>query len=414
MGLASPSPFRYHAEMAERPTSSFSLNMLNLAGYFIVPAVGIPMLADLFRSDAPGRWLASGLLALFTLFYATRERILKAAPWGSYLYTSVQTLLITALLAMPLHPLIVVVLFFVLSAEVTMMYPPRAIVAWLTLFSLITFIAYAAVGGIRSALVVTPIYVAGYAFFAIFALQTAKAESARAESERLLLELQSAHRQLQAYAAQAEELAVQQERNRLAREMHDTLGHRLTVSSVQLQAAQRLIPSAPERAGQMVGAVLEEIRAGLGELRRTVATLRAPVEADLALGPALKRLTDDFQRATDVAVHLSVADDLPELAANQRRALYRGAQEGLTNIQKHANARAAWVDLTRADGAVTLRVRDNGVGLDASAGNQAGFGLSGLYERATQLGGSLTVGPAPDGGVELLMTLPLAPEQTHG
>lgn len=398
--------------MAERSTSRFSLNMLNLAGYFIVPAVGIPMLADLFRNDAPGRWLASGLLALFTLIYAGRERVLNAAPWGAYLYTSVQTLVVLALLAIPPHQLIVVVLFFVLSSEVTMMYPPRVIAGWLTLFSLITLVAYVRVGGIDAA-AAAPIYVAGYIFFAIFAHQTARAESAREESERLLLELQAAHRQLQDYAAQAEELAVQQERNRLAREMHDTLGHRLTVSSVQLQAAQRLIPSAPERAGQMVGAVLEEIRAGLGELRRTVATLRTPVEADLALGPALKRLTDDFQQATGIAVHLSVAGDLPELAANQRHALYRGAQEGLTNIQKHAGARDAWVDLSRADGTVTLRVRDNGAGLAASAGDQAGFGLPGLYERAAQLGGQLSVGPAPAGGAELLMILPATPEHPH-
>ncbi|HRI56551.1 MAG TPA: sensor histidine kinase [Anaerolineae bacterium] len=399
--------------MAERSSSQFSLSMLNLAGYFIVPAVAIPMLAELFRNDAPGRWLASGLLALFTLFYAGRERVLKAAPWGAYLYTSVQTLVVVALLAIPPHQLIVVVLFFVLSSEVTMMYPPRVIAGWLTLFSLITLVAYVRVGGSDAAAAV-PIYVAGYIFFAIFAHQTARAENARAESERLLLELQAAHRQLQDYAAQAEELAVQQERNRLAREMHDTLGHRLTVSSVQLQAAQRLIPSAPERAGQMVGAVLEEIRAGLGELRRTVATLRTPVEADLALGPALKRLTDDFQRATGIAIQLSVADDLPELTASQRHALYRGAQEGLTNIQKHAGAGAAWIDLICVDGTVALRVRDDGLGLAANAGDQTGFGLPGLYERATQLGGQLTVGSAPAGGVELLMTLPLAPEQSHG
>jgi signal transduction histidine kinase len=399
--------------MTDRSSSRFSLDMLNLAGYFIVPAVGIPMLWELFRNDAPGRWLASALLAAFTIAYSQRSRIVEAGKWGAYAYTSLQTLLVAGLLAVPPHQLIVVVLFFVLSSEVTMMYPPRAVVAWITLFSAITLVAYGAIAG-AGGLMAVPIYIAGYIFFAIFAQQTARAESARAESERLLGELQDAHRQLQEYAAQAEELAVQQERNRLAREMHDTLGHRLTVSSVQLQAAQRLLPGAPEKASEMVGAVLEEIREGLRELRRTVATLRAPVEADLALEPAVKRLAASFQEATGIAVHLAVADDLPTLGANQRHALYRGAQEGLTNIQKHAGACDVWVELSRSNGAVALRVRDNGVGILASAGDQAGFGLHGLRERAAQLGGQVTVQSGQAGGAELLITLPLAPEQSHG
>jgi signal transduction histidine kinase len=290
-----------------------------------------------------------------------------------------------------------------------MMYPPRVVAAWITLFTVITLVAYVAVSG-PSGLVAVPIYAAGYVFFAIFAQQTAKAEAARVESERLLLELQEAHSQLQAYASQAEELAVQQERNRLAREMHDTLGHRLTVSSVQLQAAQRLIPSAPDRAEQMVGAVLEEIREGLGELRRTVATLRAPVEADLALGPALKRLAGGFEQATGIAVHLTVPDDLPNLASSQRHALYRGAQEGLTNIQKHASAQDAWVELIQHHDAVALLVRDNGIGLTDGA---AGFGLHGLRERASLLGGQLSVQSTPGGGAELILTLPVTAERNH-
>lgn len=398
--------------MSDQSSSRYSLNWLNLTGYFILPAVGIPLLWDLFRANAPARWLASGLLAAFAVVYSLRERIVGRWSRGAYLYTTLETLLIVALLAIPPHQLIAVVLFFVLSAEVTMMYRPRVVAAWIGIFSLITLAAHVAAAG-PGGWVAVPIYVAGYIFFASFAQQTARAESARAESERLLAELQAAHHQLQVYAAQVEELAVQQERNRLAREMHDTLGHRLTVSAVQLQAAQRLISGAPDRAMQMVGAVLEEIREGLGELRRTVATLGAPVEADLALGPALKRLAIRFEAATGIAVHLTVAEDLPELASHYRHALYRGAQEGLTNIQKHAAARDAWVDLSRHNGAVALLVRDNGVGLDSNDDDTVGFGLHGLRERAAQLGGHLTVQSTSGGGAELVLTLPVVQEERH-
>ncbi len=398
--------------MSDQTSSRFSLDMLNLAGYFIVPAVGIPILWDLFQSDDPNRWFVSGLLALFTVAYSLRSRIVGDRPWGAYLYTSLQTVLILALIVLTPRHLIAVVLFFVLSAEVTMMYSSRMVAVWIGLFTLITALAFLAAGGPGS-LIAVPIYAAGYVFFAIFANQTAKAEAARADSERLLQELQAAHRQLQDYAAQAEELAVQRERNRLAREMHDTLGHRLTVSSVQLQAAQRLIPSAPDRAADMVGAVLEEIRDGLRELRSTVATLRAPVEADLALGPALKRLAGGFEQATGIKVHLTVAENLPDLEPNQRHALYRGAQEGLTNIQKHANARDAWVELARHNGDVRLLVRDNGVGLAGDISTATGFGLHGLRERAAQLGGQASVQPAPAGGVDLTLILPLDAENAH-
>jgi signal transduction histidine kinase len=399
--------------MPDKSSSRFSLDLLNLAGYFIVPAVGIPMLWDLFQSNDPNRWLVSGVLALFTLVYSLRSQIVENRKLGAYFYTSLQTILIIVLIVLSPQQLIAVVLFFVLSAEVTMMYPPRIVAAWIALFTAITLVAYLAVSGL-SGLVAVPIYAAGYVFFAIFAQQTARAEAARAESERLLLQLQEAHSQLQEYASQAEELAVQQERNRLAREMHDTLGHRLTVSSVQLQAAQRLIPSAPDRANEMVGAVLEEVREGLRELRSTVATLRAPVEADLALEPALKRLAGSFEQATGIAVHLVVPADLPPLTASQRHALYRGAQEGLTNIQKHAAAGEAWIELARTNGTVALLVRDNGAGLSGAGNGAAGFGLHGLRERAAQLGGDLSISPAPAGGAEMKLTLPLPQEAPHG
>ncbi len=398
--------------MHEQPAARHSHSWLSLAAYFIIPAVGIPLLWGLFREDAPTRWIISGLLALFALLFVLRDRYVDRWRSAAWVYTLAQTLIVTALLAIPPHQMIATVLFFALSAEVTMMYQPRVAAVWIGVFSLITLVSYTIIAGF-SGLISAPIYVAGYIFFALFARQTANAEQARAESDRLLRELQEAHDQLQTYAAQAEELAVQQERNRLAREMHDTLGHRLTVSSVQLQAAQRLIPSAPERAGEMVGAVLEEIREGLRELRRTVATLRAPVEADLALGPALKRLAGNFEEATGIAVHLALADDLPSLSPSQRHALYRGAQEGLTNVQKHASAQDAWIELARVDGVVALHVRDNGVGVTEGGDGPAGFGLHGLRERAAQLGGNLAMQPAIGGGIELVLTLPVSEEQAH-
>ena len=371
----------YHSEtMSPQPSDRPSPNLLNLSAYFIIPAIGLPMLWQMFQENDPNRWIASGLLAAFTVMLFVRDRIFTRSNMGCYVYTAVQTALVTALVWLPPHQLIAVVLFFMLSAEASMMFPPRALAVWIALFSLITFVAYLTLSD-GMGLVAVPMYVAGYIFFAVFAQQTARAEAARAESQKLLDQLQEAHRQLQDLSAQAEDLAVSQERNRLAREMHDTLGHRLTVASVQLQAVERLITTEPARAIQMTGSAREQVKEALADLRHTVATLRAPLEADLALVPALKRLAGSFEQATGIVVQLALPERAPELPAPYRQALYRGAQEGLTNIQKHAQATLVWVLLAQQTSAVTLTVRDNGVGLNGK-----------------QLDGLRTARPAGTGG----------------
>jgi signal transduction histidine kinase len=209
-----------------------------------------------------------------------------------------------------------------------------------------------------------------------------------------------------------EELAVVDERNRLAREMHDTLGHRLTVAAVQLEGAQRLIPQDPERAAGMVGVVREQVSEALSELRRTVATLRAPLEEDLRLRSALQRLVNHFVEATGVTVHLMLPEERPELPDPYRMALYRAAQEALTNVQRHSKAREVWFQLTQQDSRITLLIGDNGVGPAQTSYQGAGFGLRGLEERATRLGGQVHLDPRPGGGTQLHFSLPLPQEST--
>ena len=132
--------------------------------------------------------------------------------------------------------------------------------------------------------------------FAAFASSLLQANRARLEAQQLLSDLQAAHRQLQEYAAQVEELAVAQERNRLSRDLHDTLGHRLTVSIVQLEGAERLIAGAPERASKMVNSVRQQLNEGLREVRRTVGMLRTPVTTDLSLPRRFTNLQSTSRR----------------------------------------------------------------------------------------------------------------------
>ena len=299
------------------------------------------------------------------------------------------------------------VLFIPPIVQAILLLPLREGVAWVVTFTLVAAMTFAVGINLGEGVVAIFLYGVLYAFIAAFASALTRVDAARRESQRLLGELQDAHEQLQAGALRMEEMAVVEERNRLAREMHDTLGHRLTVAAVQLEAAQRLCPTDAGRATRMVGTVREQVQEALRELRATVATLRTPVEADLHLRSALRRLVDQFEGATGMTVHRVLPEALPELPDAHRMALFRAAQEALTNVQKHAAATQVWLVLSLGEGAdaVSLLVSDDGNGVVANG--EGGFGLVGLRERADLLGGELHVEPRSGGGTQLSFRLPL-------
>ncbi|MEN8172200.1 MAG: sensor histidine kinase [Chloroflexota bacterium] len=393
-------------KLTDRFPALKKFSMLNASPNIVLIAVAIPSLIAYFSESHEYRWIALGLFFIFGFFLSVREQALRFSQLSPAVYLGIQTIVIVSLLALPPHYPFTIILFFIISAEASMLYPTRISVLWIFLYIIITavFIFYGQ--GTQAAIYSLPIYAGGYIFFAAFAASTAKAERARAESQALLGELREAHKKLQVYAAQAESLAVAEERNRMAREMHDTLGHRLTVAIVQLEGAQRLTAEDPSRAVEIMGTVHQQMREALGELRSTVATLREPLEADLSLTSALKRLGDDFQKATEIEVKMIFAYNLPEFPDAYRVAIYRGAQEGLTNIQRHAQADSIHLRLALDDvDGVRLQVSDNGIGIPADA-QKMGFGLLGLQERAEQLNGEMRLEANPDGGAQICLCLP--------
>jgi len=381
---------------------------LDRLSYFVtIYAVGLAGLALIWQRPpfAHALWLTGLILVYMALSsFSMSPRIHNHKP-RIHALLSLQTGLVTALVLLEPETNFFIIWFYLQTVYALITLPMREAYVWLALFTLGTLgllvNAYGWLGGMTGAIV----YTSGFIFFWAFANLTRRAHAAREESERLLAELQQAHRSLQEYAAKAEALAVAEERNRLAREMHDTLGHRLTVSAVQLEAAERLIPSQPQRAAEMVATVRGQVRAALHELRQTVAALRQPLEDNLPLERALPRLVTDFQQAAGLPVHLDMPAALPPLTPRQRLTLFRAAQEGLTNIHKHAAAARAWVRLEAAAGRITLQVADDGRGPQDDG--RGGFGLRGLEERAQVLGGALRFGPRPQGGTLLEITLPL-------
>ena len=395
--------------MTETSDSPARIDLMNLSGYIVLAALTMTGLWVFIAGEHPYRGVAALILALFAVL-----SLLPDAWLGGFkvtypnLYIGLMSGLVVALTLLPPATPWFVVMFFLLSPEVMLRFSRQVGYAWVGAFCALTIVIFflsgdGALGMVLQAL----IYIAGYFFFAAFATQTAFANEARVESQRLLAELQAAHARLQAYAAQAEELAAAEERNRLAREMHDTLGHALTMSVVQLEGAQRLVESDPSRAAKIIGTVREELRGELAELRRTLTALRAPLEVELPLSQAFTRLSGRFEEVTRLPVRLSLPAVIPDLSAEYRQVFYRAAQEGLTNVQRHAQAHQVDLVLTLTDDWLTLAVCDDGIGMQADAA-QVGFGLRGLQERAAQLGGTFTVDARPGGGTQLQFALPLS------
>jgi signal transduction histidine kinase len=377
-----------------------------VTSYVLLVAAGVVGLRFQPPPSTALRWLVVILLAAVAILQLLMPR--GGSPtWRIHLYLAVHGSLVAALMFIQPGWTMYPVLYIAPIIWGILALPLREGAAWIGIYVLAAAASFAVGINLEEGLIALFLYGVLYTFFGAFARAWARADASRRESQGLLEELRQAHLQLQDHALRAEEMAVVEERNRLAREMHDTLGHRLTVASVQLEAAERLCPTDPLRAESLVSTVREEVREALSELRASVATLRSPIEADLQLRSALRRLMDHFEEATGITVHRALPDTMPALADFQRVALYRSAQEALTNIQKHAGAGRVWLVLTVTEGAISLLVGDDGKGVSRTPG-PGGFGLQGLRERAEQLGGELHLEPRPGGGTQLSFRLPLA------
>jgi signal transduction histidine kinase len=254
-----------------------------------------------------------------------------------------------------------------------------------------------------------------YILGVVLTLAALRQSSARRRAEALYQDLCQAHQQLQVLHQQAQELAVTQERNRLAREIHDSIAHYLTIVNVQLEAAEKLGTDQVENALNYVQRARRLTVECLQEVRSSVASLRAPTLERLFLPNALEQLAAGFTENTGIPVQFRVnlPDATAPLAPEVALALYRTAQEGLTNVEKHARATKVYLVLSGSDGGIELTIHDNGIGISGQyPEDRNGFGLLGIRERIELLGGHLHIGPGIDGaGVILKVFLPNSEKQ---
>lgn len=246
----------------------------------------------------------------------------------------------------------------------------------------------------------------GVVFVGIFTHVLAQADRARLQMQQMAERLDGLNQQLREYAVQAEELATTKERNRLAREIHDSLGHFLTVINVQLEAARVVLDSDQQAAYRALEKAQTLVKDGLSEVRRSVAALRASPMEGQPLTTAIERLVEECQES-GIRCEWKVSGEVRELPARIEHALYRAVQEGLTNVRKHARASSVKVELDyAAENEVSLLIEDNGVGLDLDK-VEDGFGLFGLRERVHLLNGRVSLRGAKSEGASLEVVIPV-------
>jgi two-component system, NarL family, sensor kinase len=204
-------------------------------------------------------------------------------------------------------------------------------------------------------------------------------------------------------------LGAVEERNRLAREIHDTLAQGLTATGLQLESAEALLDDASgaERAREPLRRALSLTRSNLDEARRSVLDLRAAPLEGRSLPEALRTLADRWEAETGVNTRFKAINGSHPLPPRAEVALYRICQEALTNVARHAHARRVTVRLVITPDRVRLVVQDDGHGFDPSRVGDERHGLVGMRERAGTIGGSLEVESIPDGGTRVEVMVPL-------
>jgi signal transduction histidine kinase len=257
--------------------------------------------------------------------------------------------------------------------------------------------------GVADALAIGVSLAPAVLFVIIFVRLWLNAEEAREKTQTLADQLESANRQLATYATQAEELATTTERNRLAREIHDSLGHYLTVINVQIEAARVVMAQNPEQAADALNKAQKLTQEGLASVRQSVAALRESPLGGRSLPEAIAILAEET-RNSGIVTEFEMKGERRPLGPNTELTLYRVVQEGLTNVRKHA--RASRVDLTldyRDDHRIQVIIQDNGIGSRTT--NNGGFGLLGVRERVLLLDGKMSFETAPGEGFKLVVTV---------
>ncbi|MER5389015.1 sensor histidine kinase [Saccharopolyspora sp. NPDC002686] len=379
------------------------------AGFLLLLVIATTR-AWLTHPTGPIGWLAAGGAALLTIVYGAGALLRPALHrrWLAMTWLAVVTAVWAGLLIIsPDFSWLAFPLFFL---HLHLLRGRHALVAVVVVTGLVVAAQGWRSGTWSLGMVLGPIIGSGVAVIITWGYAAIYAESQRRQD--LIDDLTRTRAELATTQHQA---GVAAERERLAREIHDTLAQGLSSIVLLLRAAETALPPEAGKARARITEAHRTAADNLDEARRFVQDLRPPSLSDAGLPQALDRLCTNTARETGIDCHLHTNGAPVALPSSYEVALLRAAQASLSNVARHAHAATAVVTLGYLDTEVTLDIYDDGTGFDPTTARTAtdgsGYGLTGLRERVTALGGSMAVESAPGDGTAVAIRLPLTPEE---
>jgi signal transduction histidine kinase len=341
-------------------------------------------------------------LTIFVVLFVIEPLLSRQSHRWTHIYLGVQMIVVSYLMLIPPYADYFAVLFVAIIMQAIFVLPEKIGIRWVIAITLIMtgLILYghgfaAGIGFIIN-YILSNLIISGLLIF------SDRAETARNESQRLLVELQVAHEKLQVYTAQAEELAVLKERNRLARDLHDSVTQALYSQTLYAEAASRLLVAGElQTATEHIAELKHTAQQAFQEMRLLIYELRPTVLEDEGIEAALKMRLESVEERSGLATEFIVEGTI-DLPKNIEETFYWISQEVLNNVVKHALANKVEVQLLQLEHTISLDIFDDGVGFDPSAQSiQSGLGLRGIQERADQIGGNAIIDSQPGKGTRV-------------
>jgi signal transduction histidine kinase len=346
-----------------------------------------------------------GICYVFIGIYIYSISAANSLIWLRFLYIFVELLLAVVIIVICEGAGISLLILLPIVGHSVILFTPRTMLAINGIIALLYFGAgRILIQGWTIPLSGLPIFLAGQIFVIIFMQMYIEEENAHTKIKQLINELETANSHLQEHANQIEELTVVRERNRFAREIHDGLGHYLTVIHMQIQAAKAVMETNPDKAMNTLINAQKQSQEALMDVRRSVATLRDNNAARIPLEERINQLI--ASSSTDSLIITNVVVGEPRIGSAQLElTVFRIIQESIQNCIKHARATKLQISIDYSiSGILRLFVHDNGIGRSKI---QKGFGLRGMEERVKQYGGIVNYQSKVNEGFMIEVELPL-------
>ena len=361
-------------------------------------SVALRWTLEFAEQQHPLRWLLNAILIAYAILILINQRFIGNSEARAHIYLATQTALIIWGMLLYYELDFFAILFMPLGGQAMFILPRRKSIMWVLVFSIAITIGQLTQFKFPYGLPFTFLYLAGLFFVASFSTTMLRTNEARIQSDQLLDELQQAHKKLQEYAGQTEELATAKERNRLARELHDSVAQTLYGLTLQAEAAAReLKDGQTDTAAEQLREIRDSAQQSLQETRLLIFELRPPILEQEGLASALRARLESVESRSGLKTQVNIKE-VGRLSSVVESGLYGISNEVLNNIMKHAHASEIKVSLEKSENRITLQIKDNGIGFDIkSAESHGGLGLKGMKERAEQFGGDMSITSGTNG-----------------